>query len=377
MRVAVKRGSTLYHLYGDHLGSTSLTTQGSSTTASRAYYAYGAERAASGDLRTDHTFTGQKRDATGLMYYNARYYDPALGTFISPDSMVPGAGQVINYNRYLYARGNPLKYTDPTGQSSALGSAWVQEFTDVHGRAPNERDRADRLISLTIRGSGPGGSWKAKDWKTYTKKRSQYVSLVLQKAGITIDDTSWNSDPKKTKHLDLLTEGVLKFGEKIATLIGSGIDAGLEHLRDLIGGGVQFYRASAGAGWCERGDACATEPGKIGFFDNLFAQGSFSDSEHENFIRGTAVHELAHKIHIHKVCPNNPSAFCLIFDIGESLYWDANPVTGYDDWYWERWAEMVTDWVYDSDYQQRPEYETPRNNVNADQIKSIERILGP
>ena len=32
---------------------------------------------------------GQKRDATGLMYYNARYYDPALGTFISPDSMVP------------------------------------------------------------------------------------------------------------------------------------------------------------------------------------------------------------------------------------------------------------------------------------------------
>ena len=110
---------------------------------------------------------------------------------------------------------------------------------------------------------------------------------------------------------------------------------------------------------------------------NLFAQGTFSDSEHENFIRGTAVHELAHKIHIHKVCPNNPSAFCLIFDIGESLYWDANPVTGYDDWYWERWAEMVTDWVYDSDYQQRPEYETPRNNVNADQIKSIERILGP
>ena len=49
------------------------------------------------------------------MYYNARDYDPALGTFVSPDSMVPGAGQVINYNRFLYARGNPLKYSDPSG----------------------------------------------------------------------------------------------------------------------------------------------------------------------------------------------------------------------------------------------------------------------
>ena len=48
----------LYHLHGDHLGSTSLTTRGSAETASRADYAYGAERSASGDLKTDHTFTG-------------------------------------------------------------------------------------------------------------------------------------------------------------------------------------------------------------------------------------------------------------------------------------------------------------------------------
>ena len=73
LRIAVKRGSALYHLHGDHLGSTSLTTSGSVVEASRAYYAYGAERAASGTLQTDRTFTGQKSDATGLLYYNARY----------------------------------------------------------------------------------------------------------------------------------------------------------------------------------------------------------------------------------------------------------------------------------------------------------------
>ncbi len=117
LRIAVKRGNDLFHLHCDHLGSTSLTTDGAgAATASRAYYAYGAERAASGVLQIDHTFTGQKRDSTGLMYYNARYYDPALGTFISPDPIIPDPGMVIDYNRFLYVRGNPFKYTDPSGR---------------------------------------------------------------------------------------------------------------------------------------------------------------------------------------------------------------------------------------------------------------------
>jgi RHS repeat-associated protein len=47
--------------------------------------------------------------------YNARYYDPALGLFLSPDTIVPDAGQIIDYHRYGYVRNSPLKYTDPTG----------------------------------------------------------------------------------------------------------------------------------------------------------------------------------------------------------------------------------------------------------------------
>ena len=116
LRIAVKRGSDLYHLHGDHLGSASLTTDGAgAATASRADYAYGADRSSSGDLQTDRTFTGQKSDASGLMYYNARYYDPALGTFISPDTLVADEDLIADYNRFLYGRGNPLKFKDPSG----------------------------------------------------------------------------------------------------------------------------------------------------------------------------------------------------------------------------------------------------------------------
>jgi hypothetical protein len=48
----------------------------------------------------------------------ARYYDPDLGYFIQPDTIVPDPGNVLDYNRYGYARFNPLKYNDPTGHQT-------------------------------------------------------------------------------------------------------------------------------------------------------------------------------------------------------------------------------------------------------------------
>ena len=75
-------------------------------------------------MPTDHTFTlrprsgqaGQKLDeSTGLMYYGARYHDPALGRFISADPIVPNPANPQDLNRYAYVRNNPLRYTDPSG----------------------------------------------------------------------------------------------------------------------------------------------------------------------------------------------------------------------------------------------------------------------
>lgn len=79
------------------------------------YYPYGSTRDSSGSLDTDKKFTGQRLDGTGLYYYGARYYDPTIGRFISPDTTGQSLVNPQSLNRYSYCLNNPLMYTDPTG----------------------------------------------------------------------------------------------------------------------------------------------------------------------------------------------------------------------------------------------------------------------
>jgi len=98
--------------------------------------------------------TGQKSDGTGLLYYNARYYDPQLGTFLSPDTLVPDGGRVVDFNRFLYARGNPLKYADPNGHCSTTKS----------GEPDMENDGECWQMAHSIAGSGYTEQGFRDDW---------------------------------------------------------------------------------------------------------------------------------------------------------------------------------------------------------------------
>ncbi len=116
-KVAMRRGSEVYYLGGDHLGSTSLTTDSSGGVVSEVrYLPYGQVRWSNGTSVTDFGFTSQRNEASfGLMDYNARYYSPVLGRFVSPDTIVPDPSSSGGFNRYRYTRNNPLRYTDPSG----------------------------------------------------------------------------------------------------------------------------------------------------------------------------------------------------------------------------------------------------------------------
>jgi RHS repeat-associated protein len=78
--------------------------------------AYRVIPAESGLFPTDRRFTGQRWEASlGLYDYRARFYDPTLGRFLQPDSLIPRPGDVRAWNRYTYAYNNPLRYVDGGG----------------------------------------------------------------------------------------------------------------------------------------------------------------------------------------------------------------------------------------------------------------------
>jgi RHS repeat-associated protein len=56
----------------------------------------------------------------GLMFYNARWYDPAIGRFAQADTLIPSNQGVQAWDRYAYSNNNPLLYTDPSGHCITL-----------------------------------------------------------------------------------------------------------------------------------------------------------------------------------------------------------------------------------------------------------------
>jgi hypothetical protein len=63
----------------------------------------------------------------------ARWYDPVLARWTSPDSIVPDPGNPQALNRYTYVYNNPLRYTDPSGHGPAdwldFGNGMATQFT--------------------------------------------------------------------------------------------------------------------------------------------------------------------------------------------------------------------------------------------------------
>ena len=57
---------------------------------------------------------------TGWYYLNARYYDPNVGRFISPDAILGANGGLQGYNLFAYCNNNPVMFADPSGQSLVL-----------------------------------------------------------------------------------------------------------------------------------------------------------------------------------------------------------------------------------------------------------------
>ena len=163
MRIVDSTGNNLYYVLKDHLGSASVVTDNTvnaDIVSEQRYYPYGETRLTA-TMLTDKLFTGQREMAgLGIYHFNARFYSPKLGRFLSPDTIVPGYANPQSWNRFSYVANNPLRYTDPTGHRCAPEDD-CQGGENVHTylREPSYwKVRIKREFGITMSDDG-GKSW--------------------------------------------------------------------------------------------------------------------------------------------------------------------------------------------------------------------------
>jgi RHS repeat-associated protein len=112
----VKReASATDFLVKDHLNSNRLILRHGGPTSALAYAPYGNPKNQTLALKA---YINERFDPeTGLQYLHARYQDPNLGRFLTPDTWDPIVAGV-DINRYAYAGNDPVNFSDPNGHQS-------------------------------------------------------------------------------------------------------------------------------------------------------------------------------------------------------------------------------------------------------------------
>jgi RHS repeat-associated protein len=122
--------------FGNHLGSAILELDAQAQIISyEEYYPYGSTSYQAVRRQTDtpkqYRYTGMERDEeSGLNYHRARYYAPWLGRWTCADP----AGLDDGANLYVFARNNPLRFTDPNGTDTE--SEAIRDIALVAPAAP-------------------------------------------------------------------------------------------------------------------------------------------------------------------------------------------------------------------------------------------------
>jgi RHS repeat-associated protein len=224
-RVAVRKGGAVSYLFGDHLGSTSVTTSASGVRTGELWYKpWGESRGTPyGTTPTTYRYTGQREDASlGLYFYGARYYDSALGRFVQPDTLVPSPSDPQSLNRYSYVGNNPLNLVDPTGHMQQCpdcgGSATPVVILDPNRVNPDEQ----RRILLAWYDAHPGYN-PATDPVLNGQSQAQPLDLATTQALLTMEYGLWQMDNGDRSGLDTVGAGLLA----AVVILGPGVDSGI------------------------------------------------------------------------------------------------------------------------------------------------------
>jgi RHS repeat-associated protein len=174
-------GTTQNYLYlhRDYLGSLlAITDAGGAVIEKRHFDAWGgivkvqngAGVALTGLTVLDCGYTGHEHlKSVSIINMNGRLYDSMLHRFLQPDNNIQDPFNTQNYNRYGYVLNNPLKYTDPSGESIGdilgfLFSAYVHGGAASGGQANPLKWDANAWTNAFAGASSSVVSYKATEY---------------------------------------------------------------------------------------------------------------------------------------------------------------------------------------------------------------------
>jgi RHS repeat-associated protein len=206
----VKReGGATDFMIKDHLNSNRLTLRHGGTTSLHGYSPYGQPSTTNGNILAGGSnapiaggkgYLNERYDPeTGLQYLHARYQDPILGRFLTPDTW-DVMQQGVDINRYAYAGNDPVNMSDPNGH---IALPWDELF-----------DLAS--LSYDLGYTAAAGLYGTDEQYAEGKKNLGY-SL----AGLALPYVPAASLKIAAKNVDTLATG-LKYGEDGLEILGSG-----------------------------------------------------------------------------------------------------------------------------------------------------------
>ncbi len=155
-RVAKIQDNQIIYFSSDNVGSTSLQTDSLGSISFKAnYLPFGKELSFSSINNERYGFTGKEFDTeSSLNYFNARYYNPNNGKFISNDPIFkPSEGG------YQYVNNNPLTITDLSGKGMQDISKMIELSFKIVENRPRFVSKKDvyphRYDALQKQGAGP------------------------------------------------------------------------------------------------------------------------------------------------------------------------------------------------------------------------------
>ena len=193
------------------LGSVASVLSGGSVSAAYSYTPWG-EASGAGELPFVGYNSEEHAGGTGLQYLRARFYDAASAAFPTADSYLGDPSDPSSLNRYAYCGGNPVAFSDPSGNERFSSQKQRNSWLKSNSAASKKRQSSAGKPAPQSKALAPNGSlgarnliFKAKDTPLYSAKVNKALPPATSAPVLNRSQDTWRGAVVKAGGVSQIT----------------------------------------------------------------------------------------------------------------------------------------------------------------------------